>query len=39
MLSDVGGGGRGSECSERPVFIFSVKEIWIFLTTRHHVEH
>ena len=37
MLSDVGGWGV-REYSGRPVFIFFIKENWIFAETRHHVE-
>ena len=37
MLLDVGGWGV-SECSGRPIFIFFIKENWIFAMTRHDAE-
>ena len=37
MLSDVGG-WEVSECSGRPVFIFLIKENWIWAMNRHHAE-
>ena len=40
MLSDVGGGGVGvSKCSECPIFIFFIKENWIYAMTRHHANN
>ena len=41
MLSDVGGWGGGggvSECSGCPIFVFFIKENWIFAMTRHYAE-
>ena len=35
MLLDVGMWGV-SECSERPIYIFYIKENWILTMTRHH---
>ena len=39
MLPDVSGWGWGiNQCSERPIFIFFIKENWICAMTRHHGE-
>ena len=27
-----------NECSGRPIFVFFIKENWIYGTTRHHAE-
>ena len=32
------GVGGGSECPERPISIFLIKENWICVMTRHHAE-
>ena len=34
-----GGGGEGSKCSGRPIFIFFIKENWICAMTRHHANN
>ena len=38
MLSDVGEWGV-SKCSGRPVFIFFIKENWIYTMTIHHANN
>ena len=38
MLPEVGRGVRGSECSVCRIFIFLMKENWIYASTRHHAE-
>ena len=38
MLSDAGGWGV-RECSGRPIFIFFIKENWIWVLTRHHANN
>ena len=40
MLSDVGEWGEGvSKCSGRPIFIFFIKENWIWAMTKHHANN
>ena len=38
MLSDVAGWGV-SKCSGHPIFIFFIKENWIWAMTRHHADN
>ena len=33
-----GGGGGGSKCYRRPIFIFFITENWVCVMTRHHAE-